>query len=318
MASKLSPKVTSEDSVHAVFEGNVSKDDVMNALLSHHNLLSKIPLPLPTVSIEQAQKDFRRERVLLNDVPFIPDQVDINRSNGFSMCLNRLVQRLQQGIELDNTQTENIANIIMQRACRTSAGADSFFMVQRFLCVESTFVSQKTSPNDPPIRVDVFLVDSSTDEALPTMSSNSSTSTRPISNSTSYLDSRPNSTNSNSSHSQPCNNAVIADLSQLKSFSLRESSVALCARVEIRNFFAVYDVSAMDNITGVEANDPPPWLDIEATVIDESNFKTGENWRRMQLRVNGLSTPSKSSQSSFRKALLSPLRPKKHLSPKSP
>lgn len=94
---------------------------------------------------------------------------------------------------------------------------------------------------------------------------------------------------------------------------LPEVSYALCARVEIRNAFAIYDIAAMDEITGDSSVDPQPWLDIEAIVIDESNFKTGENWRRLQLMVvcpanvaAGLSTPGKYT-APFR-AFLSPLK----------
>ena len=52
---------------------------------------------------------------------------------------------------------EDIADIIIQRACRTSAGADSFFTTQRMFCVDGTFVTQKTNPHDPPIKIDVFV-----------------------------------------------------------------------------------------------------------------------------------------------------------------
>lgn len=40
------------------------------------------------------------------------------------------------------------------------------------------------------------------------------------------------------------------------------------------NCFAIYDVSAIEDITGVPSQDPDPWLEVEAIVVDESNFKT--------------------------------------------
>ncbi len=67
----------------------------------------------------------------------------------------------------------------------------------------------------------------------------------------------------------------------------------MCARVEIINTFAIYDVSTMDEITGDPALDPPAWLELEVVVIDESNFKTNENWRRMKVTVLSPKMPSK-------------------------
>jgi hypothetical protein len=51
------------------------------------------------------------------------------------------------------------------------------------------------------------------------------------------------------------------------------------------NSFAIYDVSAIEEITGVASEDPDPWLEVEAVVVDESNFKTDQHWRKLQLIV---------------------------------
>jgi hypothetical protein len=106
--------------------------------------LRRIPIELaPNVSKEQAEKDFKRERVLLNGVYFIPDKVDMVRCEAFALSLRHLVERLQrqenESSSSSSSKASSISDIILQRGCRTSAGADSFFMVQKLLCVEGTF-----------------------------------------------------------------------------------------------------------------------------------------------------------------------------------
>ena len=81
------------------------------------NVLHCIPLSPPIVTLEQAKRDFRRERVLFNDVPFIPDSVDVHRCHAFTLTLRRLVQRLLHSSGL-NSDPDFIADLIMQRACR--------------------------------------------------------------------------------------------------------------------------------------------------------------------------------------------------------
>lgn len=265
----------SAEEICALFESASSKEDVVRILSRAKNgVLQRIPLVAPTVDLKQVDKDFRRERVFLNDVPFIPDQNDENRASGFARTLRQLIQRLQspskpiKGHE-EYSDSEEISNLVMKRACRTSAGADSFFMVQRLLCVEGTFVSQKTYATEPPIRVDVFLAR----EFAPVHNQKIDGFKKSVG-----LFSSPSAKSSSTAttSSEWEEKGTTPDISQL----MNHDTVSLCARVEIRNSFAIYDESVMDELTGVEKDDPPPWLDIDAVVIDESNFKTGQNFRR--------------------------------------
>jgi hypothetical protein len=41
----------------------------------------------------------------------------------------------------------------------------------------------------------------------------------------------------------------------------------------------------MDGITGDSGKDPPPWLEVETIVIDETNFLTSRHHRKLQLIV---------------------------------
>ncbi|KAJ1379041.1 hypothetical protein B484DRAFT_37923, partial [Ochromonadaceae sp. CCMP2298] len=140
-----------------------NKTQIIHALERSH-ILHRIPIFSQSVSTEQARKDFVRERVLLNDVPFIPDRVDLHRCSAFAFTLQTLLARLTRAhphsySHTHSQQDASIAEIVMQRACRTSAGADSFFMVQKLLCSEGTFVTQRAFPSDAPIRVDVFVAE---------------------------------------------------------------------------------------------------------------------------------------------------------------
>ena len=55
----------------------------------------------------------------------------------------------------------------------------------------------------------------------------------------------------------------------------------------ISNSFALYDNSTMDSDYDRENSgiDPVPWLDIDSIVVDESDLKTGEHWRKLHLVV---------------------------------
>jgi hypothetical protein len=125
-----------------------TKQDIIS-ILEHCTILHRIPLPPPNVGTEQAYKDFARERVLLNDVAFIPDKNDIDRSHAFALTLKILLQRCMRCSDAYDAalypRPEAISDLLLQRACRTSAGADSFFFVQKMLCMEGTFVTQKVS-----------------------------------------------------------------------------------------------------------------------------------------------------------------------------
>mmetsp|Transcript_7263 Transcript_7263/g.12200 ORF Transcript_7263/g.12200 Transcript_7263/m.12200 type:complete len:413 (-) Transcript_7263:1350-2588(-) len=183
-----------------------NKAQIIHALETS-TILHRIPVSSPNVTTEQAFKDFKRERVLLNDVPFIPDKVDLDRCHAFSFTLTKLLERMMMsreglsgttagvgsklsGINSSTTKSNDqpkrqdekaqtiqlgrgngdavydrekyasasaIADCVLQRACRTSAGAESFFMVQKMLCVEGTFVTQRAFLSDPPIKIDIFL-----------------------------------------------------------------------------------------------------------------------------------------------------------------
>lgn len=153
-----------------IFQNVKTKADLIKAI-AHEEVLRRIPIEhAPSVSKEQAEKDFRRERVILNGVFFIPDKVDMVRCEAFALSLHHLVQRLQlqEGKSTpsssSSSRSNDISDTILQRGCRTSAGADSFFMVQKLLCVEGTFVTQKTSlRSEDPIIVDVFYAHDETD-----------------------------------------------------------------------------------------------------------------------------------------------------------
>ena len=67
---------------------------------------------------------------------------------------------------------------------------------------------------------------------------------------------------------------------------------------QVKNCFSIHDVSVIEHLTGVAADDPDPWLEVEAVVVDESNFLSGQHWRRLQLVVTCPATGKVYSSSS--------------------
>lgn len=151
-------RAKSDSNIDVVFGTASTKESVMELLRSGRHL-GRIPLPSPSISVEQAAKDFKRERVLFNQVPFIPNQDDRSRSNGFVLSLQRLVERLQRQGSCVSPDVADVTGLILQRACRTTTGADSYFMVQKLFCVSGTHVTHKSGRRDPPVKVDVFVVE---------------------------------------------------------------------------------------------------------------------------------------------------------------
>jgi hypothetical protein len=107
--------------IEMLFDSATTKNDVLN-ILRNNQPLKRISLPSPIVSTEQAAKDFKRERVLLNEVPFIPDQDHTSRKNGFILTLTKLIQRLRNKIPHKCPDVADITSCILQRASRTATG----------------------------------------------------------------------------------------------------------------------------------------------------------------------------------------------------
>jgi hypothetical protein len=184
-----------------------TKEEVERALARHSDSLINIHLPQPATHLTQAIKDFRRERVLFNEVPFIPDRADTSRNVGFALTLTEYLRRIRErfpegvdnsmrredqgrnrassvlasykdsekrtkDLESESSKENSLnlermtsAEIILQRSCRSSAGTDSFFMVQKLFAAVDTLVTQRTNilgfvpfiNGEPPVVIDVFL-----------------------------------------------------------------------------------------------------------------------------------------------------------------
>lgn len=339
------------------FQNVRTKADVRRAIL-HEEVLRRIPIEqAPNVSKEQAEKDFRRERVILNGVFFIPDKVDTVRCETFALSLHHLVERLQMqennttnsipSSSSSSSKSSIISDTILQRGCRTSAGADSFFMVQKLLCIDGTFITQKTSLRaEDPIIVDVFLMyderdlDADADHAYSAAAGNQQLSSSSGSTN-STIDHPSEASQYSSCISNQCGEMLFSkdacqepdssmkcsaddtgkEINLANSDRMTATEIAqegfcgvdngsldtsqtlgsLYARIEVKNFFSVYDISAMDELPSIPETAPPgmcggsaasltldqplPWLEVETILIDESNFRTKEHWRRLQLIV---------------------------------
>lgn len=160
----------SEFNLETHFNMICSKPNVIfSAIEQNKSYLENIRLdPIADVTTEQALKDFNREKVLFNGVPFVPD---MSYATYFPRTLRLLLQRLLAQLPSTatiitaesttpsdkGTELDNIYNVILKRACRTSAGSDSFYKVQKMFLVEGMFLAQYSSSNDPPVKVDIFL-----------------------------------------------------------------------------------------------------------------------------------------------------------------
>jgi hypothetical protein len=368
-----------------------SKGDVMNALAAHAQSLVSIRLAQPMTALPQAMKDFRRERVLFNEVPFIPDKSDSHRNIAFALTLREYIRRVRlQHADCDlsyrkgasagadaqpqpqpQPQPQSAAadadaerldlagmssdDIILQRACRTSAGSDSFFMVQRlFATVQGTFVTQRTNilgfvpfvNGEPPVEVAVHVqpvgghvcrqgvkhlgvhlskssigscsadmdVSSASggseevvEEGALAASSASATATASAPSSPSHSPT-PTPRGSGRVGNAPAAAVAAAAAEPLESLfppatataqgsdanplplplppSLPLPSVELVARIKISNSFAIYDEDIIDLIAGEPETDPPPWLELETVIVDDLNFRTGEQLRVLQVQVH--------------------------------
>lgn len=213
--------------------GETITKDLISSIIKKSAGVINHPIVLPDtqVSVDQSIKDFKRERVLFNDVPFIPDRMNVQRGNCFILTLKLCIDRLCNNNSRNRLcNSSDIIDTIMQRACRTSAGIDSYFKVQELFCVPGTFLSHRTG-EDPPTIVDVFI----------------------------------------------------------------DSNDNLIARLEVRNSFALYDNSTMDEMSGEENMEPPPWLIIDTVVIDESNFTLSTHSRNLMITINNNTAPSNNS-----------------------
>lgn len=300
-----------EGRLQEVFANLSTKEEVMRRITEHSHLLSNIPLPEPITPYEQAHKDFRRERILFNEVPFVPDTTDVNRMHAFSHTITEFITRICGGDKPRRGMTKTasggykggpsstqhdhsgdnpsaaILDTILRRACRTSAGVDSFFMVQKLLAVEGTLVTQKPVVCDPPIRIDVFLIPGMGGEVTAGVIGGAAAGLLDAADGGST---EVDSEYSGSDYRSGSRSSHAHSRLHLPSHSHARhvpggGKYPLACRVEVHNFFAVYNTAAMDGITGDSDKDPPPWLEVETIVIDETNFATGAHMRKLKLII---------------------------------
>ena len=212
-------------------------------------------------------------------------------------------------------------------------------MVQKLLCsdIQGVVVTQRTFANEPPIKIDVFLVPVGLKNAVDgdldspfRFELDSSLSLSPsICERPSYNKMHSNTAAASTAakpkdcdtlpafpqerspphiavistpnisldirNKSPATEIFVEEKSELLPLPPTSSHYCLFARAQVMNSFAIYDTVAIDSITGSQG-DPPAWLEVEAVVVDESNFSTEEHWRRLQLVVTCPST-GKVSQS---------------------
>jgi hypothetical protein len=111
IGDQLSPPL--EELIRLVQEGN--RDGVKRHIQRNREHLLGIVLIDPAVCIEQAHKDFQRERVLLNSVPFIPSKTHTYKNHTFVGTVARLVERLSR---MSSVFDRDSSDLVLRRACR--------------------------------------------------------------------------------------------------------------------------------------------------------------------------------------------------------
>ena len=143
------------------FDGLTTKKQILSVLLEFCESNS-ICLDSPVVQLEQSFKDFKREKVLLNDIAFVPHEEYIWRNELFGETLGRLCRTLGGAAE-----EEGMKEKILKNACRTGSGADAFFVIQKLLCIPGTFMAQRSCSDDPPVNIfDAILEEFKENKAL--------------------------------------------------------------------------------------------------------------------------------------------------------
>jgi hypothetical protein len=147
----------------------LSKSDFMLWVKTLKGTISLALLPTQNVSLQQAVKDFRREKVVFNNVAFIPDACNDYRCEMFELTLSEFASRMilmapDSCAEEYSSSYRNISDMVMQSSCRTSAGADSFFILQSLFQVPGSVLSQRAASDDPPIVIDLVLDQSKSDQ----------------------------------------------------------------------------------------------------------------------------------------------------------
>lgn len=92
-------------------------------------------------------------------MPFVPSRTHLYKNHSFTQTVALLVDKLGKihpKCASDSWSAGSLGDIALRRACRTGAGSDSLFMVQKLLCVEGTFAKHCSDPLDPPIKLDLY------------------------------------------------------------------------------------------------------------------------------------------------------------------
>ena len=108
-----------------------SKQELVHNLLNNSetflgSICSKLsPTASDNVSVEQAYKDFRREKVLFNGIPFVP-QKDMICLDIFANTLTNFVERMlridpscvAETLSKDSNRSKETSDTILKRSCR--------------------------------------------------------------------------------------------------------------------------------------------------------------------------------------------------------
>jgi hypothetical protein len=145
------------------FSYDSTKQEILTKRKRYEKEWVDIPLELPAVSVAQAKKDFRRQKINLNEVAFTPELNSTNNNDLFASSIYNLCEILTRlyPMEGGDPKATDIAESVMQRSCRSGTGADSFFAVHQLFSVKDTIVTQHENESHTTIDISLFASDGS-------------------------------------------------------------------------------------------------------------------------------------------------------------
>lgn len=212
------------------------------------------PFSSKLISIEQAIKDFIREKIIFNSVPFISDKKNLYRSFSFFLTLELLILNYIKNytIKIINNKIFKsyliIRNYLLQRSCRTSMGLDCYTILEKILCIDDTVLIQKNKSdqveNESPIYIDIFLTPYNKffPSISPDLISKSSTYSKKYDNEIKLFSSPSNRSSSNISSSRLSINSISSSIpSRPPSSSASASATLLNNNDEINKIRKLFD-----------------------------------------------------------------------------
>ena len=112
--------------------------------------------PYPTPAIEQARRDFNRERVMINGIITSPGGDGEDESSGFENVLEAVKNMIRQADStLSESTVDAFSSQVLRETCRTQCGGDAFEAVNLMLSNPDILTIGPSSEQAPPMKLNI-------------------------------------------------------------------------------------------------------------------------------------------------------------------